>query len=263
MSIPSREARAPRKPRSSSPPHSEGQRERNKREKLARIKRAARQLFEKQGFEATTARQICERAGIGTGTLFLYARDKRELLFLIFEEEAQRLFAEGSLRAEKASSLVDALMLLFGGFIDFYAKNPDLSKLILQEIFYQRQDQGGIGELNAQYEGCIAALIERAQQRGEIEPSLSPSVAALACFAHYVFWLQSWLGARMVSERNVRSGLRAALELQIQGLRPKRQRARKKPGARAKRPAKKGTKAKSPSKARAKAKSRSGPKRSR
>ena len=53
----------------------EGLRERNKREKLVRIRAAARALFAKRGFEATTAREICERAGIGTGTLFLYVKD--------------------------------------------------------------------------------------------------------------------------------------------------------------------------------------------
>src|SRR5690606_35807052 len=72
----------------------EGLRERNKREKRARIERAARELFERKGFEAATARAIAARARVGLGTLFLYARDKRELLFLVFAEESRRLFAE-------------------------------------------------------------------------------------------------------------------------------------------------------------------------
>jgi AcrR family transcriptional regulator len=222
---------------------SEGLRERNKREKLTRIKRAARQLFEKQGFEATTARQICQRANIGTGTLFLYARDKRDLLFLVFEEEARRLFEEGSERAARSSSLVDGLMLLFDGFIDFYAQNPELSKVILQELMFQPHDEGGMGGLTVEYQVAVAAQVERAQQRGEVDSSVAPVAAATACFAHYTLWLGSWLGVRMITREEARKGLRQALELQMQGLAPKPARKRPKQPARPKRPAKKGAKA--------------------
>ncbi len=238
VSSPARKKRARRRATSSGPPPSEGLRERNKREKLARIKRAARQLFEKQGFEATTARQICQRADIGTGTLFLYARDKRDLLFLVFEEEARRLFEEGSRRAENARSLVDALMLLFDGFIDFYAKNPELSKPILQELMFQRHDEGGMGELTAEYHQAVAALVEHAQQRGEVEASVSPAAAATACFAHYTLWVGSWLGLRLSTREEAREGLRAALELQMQGLRPKQTRTKTRKSAASKKKAK-------------------------
>ncbi len=211
-------------------PPPEGLRERNKREKLTRIKRVALQLFEKKGFEATTAREICQRARIGTGTLFLYVQDKRELLFLVFQEEAQRLFAQGMERAAADStSLVDSLMCLFEGFIEFYARNPELSKALLQELFFHRHDKGGMGELTSEYIEHIADLIRRAQERGEVRRELEPSAAASACFAHYAFWLQAWLGARMVSPEEVRGKLRAALELQMEGLRARRTRQKKTP----------------------------------
>ena len=71
----------------------EGLRERKKREKRARILASARALFAEQGFDETTARQICEHAGIATGTLFLYVTDKRELLLWVFEEDARRVLA--------------------------------------------------------------------------------------------------------------------------------------------------------------------------
>ena len=63
-----------------------GLRETNKQDKRERLSRAAHELFSEQGFDATTMRQIAERAGIGVGTIFLYARDKQGLLFLLFSE---------------------------------------------------------------------------------------------------------------------------------------------------------------------------------
>src|SRR5260370_42018218 len=66
---------------------SPGRIERSKRDKLERIKRAARKLFGRKGFEATTTREIAAAADIGAGTLFLYAGSKEDLLVLLFREE--------------------------------------------------------------------------------------------------------------------------------------------------------------------------------
>ncbi|MFI5585778.1 TetR family transcriptional regulator [Amycolatopsis sp. NPDC051758] len=46
-----------------------------------RMKQSAMELFEEQGFEATTAVQIAERAGVTTRTFFRYFPDKEEILF--------------------------------------------------------------------------------------------------------------------------------------------------------------------------------------
>ncbi|WP_370964604.1 TetR/AcrR family transcriptional regulator [Amycolatopsis sp. cg9] len=46
-----------------------------------RMKQSAMELFEEQGFEATTAVQIAERARVTTRTFFRYFPDKEEILF--------------------------------------------------------------------------------------------------------------------------------------------------------------------------------------
>jgi AcrR family transcriptional regulator len=171
-----------------------GLREQNKREKLARITEAARHLFRAQGFEATTARQICERARIGTGTLFLYVRDKRELLFLTFEADARALFAEGKGAAASANGLVEQLMCLFGRFIDYYGRDPALSRSIVQELFFRVHEPGGLGRLTREFADHVTDLVERAQAAGELRDDVAPAVAAMTLFAHYAYWMLGWLG---------------------------------------------------------------------
>ncbi len=46
-----------------------------------RLKMAALELFEKQGFENTSVIEISERARVTTRTFFRYFSDKREVLF--------------------------------------------------------------------------------------------------------------------------------------------------------------------------------------
>lgn len=47
-----------------------------------RLERAAMELFEEQGYDATTVPQITARAGLTTRTFFRHFSDKREVLFL-------------------------------------------------------------------------------------------------------------------------------------------------------------------------------------
>jgi len=56
-----------------------GVRERNKAERRRRIKEAALAAFTEKGYDRATTREIAKLAGVAQGTLFLYARDKRDL----------------------------------------------------------------------------------------------------------------------------------------------------------------------------------------
>jgi len=55
---------------------------------------AAIELFDEQGYEATTVAEIAERAGLTKRTFFRYFSDKREVLFS-GSQELQRVWLEG------------------------------------------------------------------------------------------------------------------------------------------------------------------------
>jgi AcrR family transcriptional regulator len=197
-----------------------GRRERNKAAKRARIERAARELFAKRGFAGASMRAIAARARVATGTLFLYARDKRELLFLVFQDESRRIFDEADAALRDDTGLVDALMSLFGGFLDFYARDPELSAAILREFFFRPYEPERLGALTREYGARVAARVERARQRGELRSDLPAATIASLLFAHYAYWVQAWLGSRLVSRADAEHRLREALQIQIEGLRP-------------------------------------------
>src|SRR6516164_7696469 len=87
-----------------------GQRERNKLDKLRRIKEAARELFVAKGFDDTTTREIAVRAGVGIGTIFVYAENKRDLLFLIVNEELEAVAADAEASIVRGQSFLDTLL---------------------------------------------------------------------------------------------------------------------------------------------------------
>jgi AcrR family transcriptional regulator len=54
--------------------------ETNKREAIIE---AARKLFTTEGYEATTMAQVAREAGVGVGTMYLYFKNKSDLLFAV------------------------------------------------------------------------------------------------------------------------------------------------------------------------------------
>src|SRR5579863_6832031 len=98
-----------------------GLRAKNKAEKLQRIRKAARALFIKRGYDDTTMRDIARRAKVGFGTLFTYASDKRDLLFLIFNDELDAVVDSAFVRAAQEKVFLDQLVAYFSGFYLFFA----------------------------------------------------------------------------------------------------------------------------------------------
>ena len=119
-----------------SAPRPLGQRERNKIDKLRRIKDAARELFIAKGFDDTTTREIALRAGVGLGTIFVYAANKRDLLFLIANDELENITKEAEASVSEQASLLDNLMDVFGRHYRFFRRQPALSRLVLREMVF-------------------------------------------------------------------------------------------------------------------------------
>jgi len=87
-----------------------GRRERNKEEKRDRILAAATELFASQGVDEVTTQQIADAADIGTGTLFLYAKNKGELLLMVQNALYADALEAGTAAAETEQDPVDAVM---------------------------------------------------------------------------------------------------------------------------------------------------------
>jgi AcrR family transcriptional regulator len=205
-----------------SPDARPGLRVRNKLEKLARIRAAAAELFREKGFDATTGREIAERAGVATGTVFLYVRDKRELLFLIFREDAERILDGAPRELAAGVSLVDALMGIFDPLLEFYSREPELARLFVRELFFRpSEEQEEMGALSRRLSEVVHAFVVGAQARGDLRADVASRFATGMLLAHYGFWILGWLGVGTVPKDAVQPNLRRALALSIEGLAPR------------------------------------------
>lgn len=111
-------------------------RERNKQEKLARIVDAAGELFAERGVDEVTTQEIARRADIGTGTLFLYARNKGELLLLV--QNALYLQAlESSRKAVRTvTDVPDAVLAVLRPIVECNRTQVDNGRTYLREMVF-------------------------------------------------------------------------------------------------------------------------------
>ncbi|MBZ5627190.1 MAG: TetR/AcrR family transcriptional regulator [Acidobacteriia bacterium] len=89
------------------------------------ILEAARTLFVKEGYESTSIRKIAEKIEYAPGTIYLYFRDKSEILDRICEETFSRLAQKlAAINRDQAAPL-DCLRRGLRTYIQFALDNPN------------------------------------------------------------------------------------------------------------------------------------------
>ncbi len=199
-----------------------GQRERNKAEKLQRIQEAALALFREKGYDGTTTREIARRAGVALGTLFTYASDKRDLLFLVFNDRQDELRREAFRSIPEDAPFADQIVALFEPFYAHFANEPGLTRDLLRELtFYTDGVQAPrFQEGRLSIVARIRELVEDATADGRLSTPEDPRVIAEMIFGLYQAELRRWLGGDTAPKERGLSGLRRVLEILISGLAP-------------------------------------------
>lgn len=118
-----------------------GRRERNKQQKLARITAAADELFNRYGVDEVTTQQIADAADIGTGTLFLYARSKAELLLLVQNTHYADAIERGLEQSAAAATTIDAIMALVEPVVECNRRRVENGRTYLRELVFGDPDE--------------------------------------------------------------------------------------------------------------------------
>jgi AcrR family transcriptional regulator len=196
-----------------------GRREQNKKDKLERIIAAARQSFVDNGFDATRIRDIARQAGVATGTIFKYAEDKRDLVFLAANDEFEALTARAFAALPVDARFLDQLEDLFRNYYLFYCRNKRLARILLREIFFfnvGRQAPRTIQNVQSTIDR-LAAVVRAAQRRGEVRSSEDPNQIARLLYSIYQIEVRRWVDHEPLSVEKGIATLRQILALALRG----------------------------------------------
>ena len=198
-------------------------RERNKLDKLRRIKEAASELFIRKGYDDTTTREIAVRAGVGLGTIFVYAATKRDLLFLLANDGLQQVVETAADGVRPERSMLDNLLRIFQWHYRFFAQEPRLSRLVLREMSFY--DTGPEAKKYVKTRERLIALITDVVRIAHDQKAISsperPELIAWVIFSIYQIEVRHWLSSDELDLRRGLNALRRQLVLLMNGLLPR------------------------------------------
>ena len=181
--------------------------------RLDAVHRAADGLFRRQGYEATTVRQIAERAGVSTGTVMSFG-DKAALLLGVITDAIEDLMPTSIGTGEPAATLV---WRCFEPYFAFYEANPELSRpyatLLLGSV---DRDFPALGAQAATFNAFVARQIRAASVGVD---AADAEATATALFAVYIFALVLWASGTADLERAT-ALLRAQIAWQLSRFEP-------------------------------------------
>lgn len=150
------------------------------------ILEAARGLFAARGWEGTTTKAVAEVAGVAIGTVFLHFPDKAALLGAALADRIATTLAaaEATLPAQ---GILAQLTHLAGALYRMYAESPPLSRVLVKEsLFLTEGEAAAVARAQVErFSHQVAALLDAARIRGEVDRSVDPRLGASAFFGLY------------------------------------------------------------------------------
>jgi AcrR family transcriptional regulator len=197
-----------------------GRRARNKSDKLRRIKESSYELFSEKGYDQTTMREIAGRAGVALGTIFTYASDKRDLLFLIFNDRQDELRRASFAAIPENAGFGDQVEALFTPFYYHFSTEPAFTRYLLRELTFfkngiqsPRFQEGRLSIVKR-----IRELVEEAAASGRLTPGNPSQHVAEMIFGLYQSELRLWLSGTNPAVKDGLKRLREAFDILIAGL---------------------------------------------
>lgn len=192
-----------------------------KERKRKKILSAAIKVFAKKGFFKTRIKEIARLASVADGTIYLYFKNKDDILISIFEDRIDKLnekMLEISDRDISAAKKIKQIIeLQLGGM----RGHRDLAEVITinlrQSTRFLKQYAGP--RFN-RYLDIMAQIIEEGQDSGELCSDYPPRVMATSLFGAIDGLMLTWVLGSRQHQRLMRAGTNVA-DMMLKGLVPR------------------------------------------
>jgi len=145
----------------------------NKNNKYHLILEAAVKVFARQGFYQSTVAQIAKEAGVADGTIYLYFKNKDDILVNFFHYKTKQVFERFRAEVDTAESGLDKLRNLIRRHLAEFQRDRDMA--ILYQVGTHQIDrlaEEQIREMSKLYQDLVSEIVEVGQQEGSIRKDL-------------------------------------------------------------------------------------------
>lgn len=161
------------------------------------ILRAATRVFASRGFFGAQVADIARAAGVAAGTVYLYFRNKDDLLVSLFERTMQEAIDEGRAALDGVKDPLERLRRIARLHLDRVGRDRDLAIVFQVEL---RQSIKFMEQFSAtrlrEYLGIIRDVIADGQAKGAFRRDVNPTVAAKILFGALDEMATNWILSR-------------------------------------------------------------------
>ena len=151
--------------------------------KRDRILRAAVKIFSRKGFFNSKVSEIARAAEVADGTIYLYFRNKDDLLISLFEEKMGEVVADVRRRIADGGNALEKLKIFIGNHMDLLERESGLVEVLQVEL---RQSTKFLKDYTPvkffEYLEIISDILEEGRREGVLRPDLNISIARRAIF---------------------------------------------------------------------------------
>jgi TetR/AcrR family transcriptional regulator, fatty acid metabolism regulator protein len=154
-----------------------------KEDKRGQILRAAVTVFARKGFHHSRISEIAEEAGVASGTIYLYFRNKDDILISVFEESLDRITKKIGAEMAAVDDPRAKLHLFIERHLGLLTEHKELSEVLQVEL---RQSHKFMKEYEpvrwVEYINLIAGVLRDGQRSGVFRKDLSLGIFKRAVF---------------------------------------------------------------------------------
>jgi TetR/AcrR family fatty acid metabolism transcriptional regulator len=166
-------------------------------DKRQRILTAAAKVFARKGYHGARVSEIARRADVADGTIYLYFRNKEDILVSLFDEVMKEHIAQGRAEVKAASGTPARLLAVARHHLRLLGGNRDLAVVFQVEL---RQSTQFMERFTASwlqdYFAIIDEVIAQGQREGTLRSELPRKVVAKALFGILDEMVTSWILSR-------------------------------------------------------------------
>lgn len=144
----------------------------DKRDKYQRILRAGIRVFAMRGVHRATISEIAREAGVADGTIYLYFRNKNDILSQFFAERTVEIFDHFREEIDQAASAREKLQSLIRCHLSEFQNDMDMAVVFQSETRQIHTMVTQVNEMGSRYRELIGEIVEDGQAEGDIRKDL-------------------------------------------------------------------------------------------
>ncbi len=142
-------------------------------DKYDRILEAAVKVFAEHGFFQSTVSQIAREAGVADGTIYLYFKNKDDILVQFFSYKTRQVFSRFREEVDGADNAVDKLRNLIRRHLEEFQNDRNMAIVYRAETHQKsRLVEAQIKEMSKMYLDIVSEIVEQGQEEGVIRKDL-------------------------------------------------------------------------------------------